>query len=603
MEKPPSPYPVGTPPSKHGGVVTLLRRLFAPPGGPARRKRRPADLVYGLDDKVPTPALIPLAAQHAMLALTYLLYPLVAATEAGLSGAQTQSILTACAMCIGITTIIQCSRTRFGSGYLAVHIPSAGAIPLAVQGLTLGGPALMAANLVLTGICQILAARVVRPLRVLLPPEVCGVAVSMLGVSLAAPALRRALGMEGTHTTVESDRLIVAGVTLAIIVSVTVFAPRRLKLFAVLAGASIGWITAEIIGSNTVSYSDILSHVDTVALPSFSLPTLHLEPSLFPVMGLLVMMGMVDVLSTTLSLEKMNDADWRRADMAAAGRAVTATGIGNILNGLTTGFQSGLSSAAVGLAFATGATARIIGICAGALMFATAFFPKAIVALTLVPSPVIGGILLYTAAYLLVAGMDLILSRRLSERRVFLVGLSMLAGLSVALLPLHDQLPGWLQPLFATPLTVAACFAILLNLVFRIGISRESAQVVEPGSNAFDTVQEFLERQGGLWGARRDVIAAAIPVAAQALELLQDNDIATSPVELRARFDETHLDVFLLYEGEVMEAPKERPSPEALLGDTKEVAAFAAYMLTRLGDRVTFGRTGARARITLRFDH
>ncbi|TCT06628.1 uracil-xanthine permease family protein [Aquabacter spiritensis] len=578
-----------------------MRRLLGPPPGPLRPPRRPPDLLYALDDTVPPSALIPLAAQHAMLALTYLLYPLVAATEAGLSPAATQSILTATTLCIGLATIVQCARTRFGSGYLAVHVPSPGAIPLAVTAMTLGGPALMAAHLVLTGLCQLVLARVVRPLRILLPPEVCGVAVSMLGVSLAAPALRRALGMDGAETAVSGAAFSVAAVTLCVIVGVTVFAPRRLKLFAVLAGAATGWIVAAFTGET--GSSAVLAEVDTVALPSLALPALRLDASLLPLMGLMVLMSIVDVLSTTLSLEKMNDADWRRADMAAAERAVKALGIGNILNGLTTGFQSSLSSSAVGLAFASGATARIIGIVAGILLFATAFFPKAIVALTLIPSPVIGGILLYTASYLLVAGMDLILSRRLSERRVFLVGLSMLAGLSVALLPIYDQLPGWAQPLFSTPLTVSACLAILLNLLFRIGISRESTRTVQAGENAFLAVQDFLEIQGGLWGARRDVIAAAIPVAAQALEIVLDTELAAGPVELRARFDETHLDVFILYQGEVLEAPKERPSPDALLGDAKEVAAFAAYMLTRLGDRVTFGRLGARARIALRFDH
>ncbi len=68
------------------------------------------------------------------------------------------------------------------------------------------------------------------------------------------------------------------------------------------------------------------------------------------------------------------------------------------------------------------------------------------------------------------------------------------------------------------------------------------------------------------------MVAAAIPVAAQALEVVRDTGVAHGPVELRARFDETHLDVFVLYEGEVLEAPKNRPSPEALLGDAKEVA-------------------------------
>ncbi len=85
--------------------------------------------------------------------------------------------------------------------------------------------------------------------------------------------------------------------------------------------------------------------------------------------------------------------------------------------------------------------------------------------------------------------------------------------------------------------------------------------------------------------------------------MLHDNAIASGDVELRARFDETHLDVFLIYDGPVMEAPKERPAPEALLGDAAEVAGFAAYMLQRLSDRVTFGQSGGRSRVALRFDH
>jgi hypothetical protein len=90
---------------------------------------------------------------------------------------------------------------------------------------------------------------------------------------------------------------------------------------------------------------------------------------------------------------------------------------------------------------------------------------------------------------------------------------------------------------------------------------------------------------------------------AQALELVADSGIAEGPIELRARFDESHLDVSVVYDGIVMEAPKERPSPEALLGDAQEQASFAAYMLTHLSDHVSFGRTGGRARIMVRFDH
>lgn len=586
-------------------LVHRLAALLAPADGRGVRSvRRPPALVYGLNDPVPPSALLPLAAQHAMLAVTFLIYPVLAATEAGLSASQTAAMLSACAMCIGLATMVQCSRSRFGSGYLGVHIPAPGAIPLAVQALSLGGLGLMAATTVLVGLAQLAMARLVRPLRVLLPPEVCGVAVTMLGVSLAGPALRRALGLAEGGTVVAQNALVASLATVGLIVAITVFAPRRLKLFAVFIGAGVGWALALTLGAGHPGADEAIAAAPLIAWPTLTLPSLAVEPSLLPLVVLLVMMNLVDVLSVTVSLEKMNDADWRRADMGAAQRAVTACGIGNVLNGLTSGFQAGLSSSSVGLAFATQATARVIGLLAGALIFATAFFPKAIVALTLIPAPVIGGILLYTSAYLLVAGMDLIVSRRLSERRVFVVGLSMLAGLSVALLPLREQLPPALQPLFSTPLTVGALAAIALNLLFRIGIARETDQMVPEGAAAFPFVRDFLERQGDVWGARRDVIAAAIPTVAQALELVTDSGVARGPIAVSARFDETHLDVFLVYDGEVVEAPKERPPPEALLGDAREVAAFAAYMLKQLSDRVRFGRTAAgRARIALRFDH
>ncbi|MFG1477073.1 solute carrier family 23 protein [Xanthobacter sp. V4C-4] len=589
---------------RFSGLRRLLDRVFPPTPGSQRVARRPSALVYGLNDPVPPASLVPLAAQHAMLAVTFLIYPILAATEAHLPAEQVSAMLSACALSIGLATIVQCLRSRFGSGYLAVHIPAAGAIPLAVQAMTLGGLGLLAATTFTVGLVQIFVARLVRPLRVLLPPEVCGVAVTMLGVSLAGPALRRALGIEaGSTLQIVPGAVGTSAITLGVIVAITVFAPRRLKLFAVFTGASLGWVLAVLLGTDHPGTAAAIGAAPLLAWPELSLPTLRLDVSLFPLMALLVVMNLVDVLSVTVSLEKMNDADWRRADMRAAQRAVTACGIGNMLNGLTGGFQAGLSSSSVGLAFATQATARVIGLAAGALIFAIAFFPKAIVALTLIPSPVIGGILLYTSAYLVVAGMDLIVSRRLSERRVFVVGLSVLAGLSVALLPLREQIHGVLQPLFSTPLTMAACSAIVLNLLFRIGIARETGEEVPEGAHAFPFARDFLERQGDLWGARRDVIAAAIPIVAQALELVTDSGLADDAIELRARFDEAHLDVYLLYHGEIVQPPKERPPPEALLGDAKEVAGFAAYMLQRLSDQVHFGRSHGRARIALRFDH
>ena len=64
-----------------------------------------------------------------------------------------------------------------------------------------------------------------------------------------------------------------------------------------------------------------------------------------------------------------------------------------------------------------------IGIVAGLMFIALAFVPKLTGAITLMP----GAGLLYTACFLVISGVELIVSRLLDWRRTFIVGLSLLA--------------------------------------------------------------------------------------------------------------------------------------------------------------------------------
>lgn len=580
-----------------------LRFWQLPPGAVPKPRRRPATLVHGSDDAVPAPTLIALSLQHAMLALTYLIYPLVAASVAGFSDVETEGLLSVSALCMGLATIVQCARSRFGSGLLIVHIPSPGAIPLAQQAFLMGGPGMVAMSTLILGVSQMFAARLIRPLQILLPPEVCGVAVTMLGVSLADAGLRRAFGTPDASFVVHHGSLATALLTLGTAVAITVFAPRAAKIFALLAGAALGWIFAALVGVIHVDMAAELAKVSLVALPNLALPEWRFDPALLPLVALVLAMGLLDVFSTTVTLERMDDADWRRPNMGATQRAVTASGIGNVLAGLVTGFPIATSSSAVGLAFATGATSRIIGVVAGAMVCAAAFFPKVIMALSLIPSPVIGGIILFTAAFMIATGMNLILTHRLNDRRIFMVGLSIILGLATCIFPLVSHVPVWVHPIFSTPLTVSATAAILLNLAFRIGVTQEGTLAVAPQDDAFLTVRAFLEKMGDQWGARRDIIGCTIPVVAQAIEMLRNGEVATGPLDLHARFDETSIDVHILYDGEVISLPSARPMPDALLGTRTDVLAFSAFLLTQLADKARFSHRQNRACVSLHFHH
>lgn len=574
----------------------LPETAFPPPG------RRPANLIYGVGDPVPASTLGPLAAQHALLALTYLIYPLIAASTLGLADVEVERLMSASALGMGLCTILQCAATRFGSGHLMIHVASPSAIPLAVQSMLIGGPAALGLSTLVVGVLLLTSSAGIRLMRTLFPPEVCGVAVLMLGVSLADAGLRRAFGLLGASPVVHEGAFLISLLTLFFTVAVTLFMPRGIKIFAVLIGVAVGWSVSELTG---VSHSNMATEVAKVSLfapPSLGVPALNLSPALIPLIVIQVAMMLLDLLSTSITLERMEDAGWRHANLRTAQRAVLASGLGNMLSGLAGGFATATSSSAIGLAFATGTTARIVGVCAGIGLCAAAFFPKLLMALTLIPSPVIGGIVLYTAAFMLVTGMSLIVQRQLDERRIFMVGLSIVPGLAAAMFPLVHQVPAWAHPVFSTPLTVSATFAIVLNLLFRIGIARRATALVTADADMFETAGEFLLSAGRRWGLERNRIAAAVPVTAMALDMLFNNQHANGPVELSVRVDPSALAVLITYDGAPIHPPEDLPPHDALLGTPAERVAFVAYMLGHLAEDAEFTRVTNRPCIILRFD-
>ncbi|GLK84739.1 solute carrier family 23 protein [Ancylobacter defluvii] len=569
--------------------------------------RKPSNIVYAADDKIPLGTLLILGVQHATLALLFVVYPLVAAVEAGLSFDDTQILITSCIIFMGVATILEClPRSKSGAGLLLVQIPNMAHLPLAVQSLAAGGTALYAAMSLVAAISQFSLTRFQSAMRALFPPEICGVAVTMLGVALAAPALRRMFGLSAHEVTTLLDLRfpLVSFTTLLIIIVLAIFSRGPLRLFAVAIGAAVGWALAASVGVARSPAEPGLGALAFIDLPRLGWPGLAFSWAILPAAILTGIISAVDMLGTVVSMQRMDDADWRRADMGQAARAIRANTLSDAGAAVTGGFASASSSAAIGVAFATGATAWRIGVVSGVMILLAAFSPKLIGALTVIPDPVIGAILVYSAAFLIVAGMDLILSRRLSDRRIFTVGLAVMAGLAVAILPeLVRAAPNWAQPILESPLSVSTAIAVALNLFFRIGIRQEASVTVTAADNPFTVVTEFLEGQGDVWGARRDVIATAIPVVAEAVEMLLDTGVAPGTLEMRAHFDEMNFDIVLLYQGEPIEIPTLRPSPEDLLGDSAAVARFVGYMLSKRADKLVIGKTGDRQALTLRFEH
>ena len=80
-----------------------------------------------------------------------------------------------------------------------------------------------------------------------------------------------------------------------------------------------------------------------------------------------------------------------------------------------------------------------------------------------------GAILIFVTSFMIMSGLQIILSGGAETRKIFLVGISFIFGLSSDILPdLYSHLPSWLMPIFGSSLTLSTILAVLLNPILSI---------------------------------------------------------------------------------------------------------------------------------------
>src|SRR5690606_40340430 len=95
-----------------------------------------------------------------------------------------------------------------------------------------------------------------------------------------------------------------------------------------------------------------------------------------------------------------------------------------------------------------------------------------------------------------VCASDLIASRAMDARGIFMVGLSFVAGMGVMFMPnLGDLMPASISFLAHNGIVVAGLTAITLNLAFRVGSSQRRAEPlhdVQPGRELAERVTDLV---------------------------------------------------------------------------------------------------------------
>ena len=161
-------------------IRTRVRSLYAVAAKP--RRKRPPTLVYDVDEKPPLPLTLALACQHVLAMSVGWIYVIVAIDAMGGSMSDAQGLLRMSMIASGITTILQARGGLIGSGYLCPASCSLTYLAPTIAAGRMGGFPLIFGMTAINGALTAVLSRFIRRLRVLFPPDVTGLIVSIVGI-------------------------------------------------------------------------------------------------------------------------------------------------------------------------------------------------------------------------------------------------------------------------------------------------------------------------------------------------------------------------------------------------------------------------------------
>lgn len=588
--------------------IRVLRstQFVSAPAHPRRHageRRKPANLMYDVDEVPPLSLRLVLAVQHVFVISVGWIFIVVMVTAIGGTAEQAGAIMRVSMVASGLATILQARvRGPIGSGYLCPFSCGPAYLGASILAGKTGGLPLVFGLTTLSGVFESVMSRLMKRLRVLFPPEVTGLVVAMVGIELIGLACPRFVGAQGADG--HGRSLLVAFITLAVMVAPTVWSKGKLRLYPVLLGLLAGYVASAALGILSPQQFHFVRTAPLMSMPGrvpgggWAIRWSLLIPFLIA--------SVSSILKTVGDLtlcEKINDADWKRTEMAPVSGGILAGALCTTAAGLGGGLGQSTFSSNVGLSMATGATSRSIALPIGALLILLAFFPKLAAFFAAIPQPVMGAVLVYVACFMILGGMQVVTSRMLDARKTFVIGIALVFGLSVEMVPgLYRGVPAIIQPLFASSLSLSTVLVVLLNLMMRIGISRSRSVELSPETDSIDKVTRFMEEQGAMWGMRREVAMNAAEAIYECLVNIGQLGV-TSPVRMTARFDELTLNVVLRYEGRAVTLATAPPSAEELVSDPTALSRLSGFLIQQAADKVSVASVNARTHIRLHFEH
>ena len=513
---------------------------------------RPSNLLYAVDEWPPPLRLALLGLQYAVMAAIYLILVTIILRHTRVS--QVSGVNAMGIACVGLaigTALQALPHGPIGSGFLAPPVFSAVYLAPSVLAAERGGVELVFGMTLFAGTIEILVALLLTRLRMVVTPVLTGLTVFVVGLQLGVVGIGETLDVHHEAVAAAPLHFLVTTLTLLTCIGLSIWGRGTLKLLCSSLGLLVGMTGASAIGLIDSERVAAIGRAAWISLPHPAFLQLGFDPGLVPAFlaaGVAASFRAVGVITTC---QRIINAAWRRPDRDNIRKGVLADGLSNVAGSML-GVPSGMSigPSLVGVSGATGATSRVIGFAASLVLLVFAFSPKLSGFFLLVPQEVAGSLLVFTASFMIAGGMQIMLSRSVDTRAVYVIGVSTLLGLSESVFPVYFRdLPATVRSFTASPLALCLSGAIVLTLLFRLGAQQVGEVAWNDADASIGGAVAFLRGKVQAWKMATDLIETSASHARDVITYILQNHSRHPQGTLRAVYNGVELRVDITYQG------------------------------------------------------
>lgn len=436
------------------------------------------DLIYGLEDKPPVRDAIFAAVQHVFACFVGIITPaLIISGALELPPADSSYLVSMSLFVSGIATFIQAKKMGpVGSGLLSVQGTSFAFIgPIIAAGLAVigaGGTPQEALGTIF-GLCfigsfiEMILSRFIQFASQIVTPLVTGIVVTLIGLTLVNVGLTSMAGgfaARANETFGDPSNLLLAGLVLAIIVTLNNVRSTFLRMSSVAIGLLVGYMVA--IPMGLVNFSNL------AGLPAFTVPVpfkygFGFNVAAFIPFAFLFLITTIEStgdLTATSLLTGQPIAGKKYFDRIQGG--VLGDGVNSAIAAIFNTFPNTTFSQNNGVIQLTGIGSRYVGLFIAGVFVLLGLVPVVAGVFQTIPQPVLGGATIIMFGSVAVAGIKIISTVNLNKRASIILATSLALGLGVSVVPdALDKLPTLMKSIFSSGISTGGLVALFLNIV------------------------------------------------------------------------------------------------------------------------------------------